>query len=299
MLLDRLPRLPENWRVDAGDSLVKFRVSGQLTTKVSVPSGIDWLDLKVEFRYGEEIIDAKAVLKSWRQGERFHRLDDGTLVRLPETWLQRHGVVHEELEAIRDANDGRIPDYAAPMLEALIEEAEGDSSRWESCLSELEEASAVPQRPTPDGLNAELRVYQKAGFLWLAWLRDRGFGGVLADDMGLGKTIQALTLCSMNIKRGPPSLVVAPTSVIYAWAEEAQRFVPSLKVAVFHGPNRPEKPPEDVDLIVTSYGLLRHASDAFNRPWRVLVLDEAQRIKNPESHVAKVTRAINAVSDLR
>ncbi|MEE2786173.1 MAG: SNF2-related protein [Myxococcota bacterium] len=295
VLLDRLPRLPENWRVDAGDSLVKFRVSGQLKTKVTIPSGIDWLDLKVEFMFGDESVDVKAVLKSWRQGERFHHLDDGTLVRLPENWLQRHGVVQEELEAIRDANEGRIPDYAAPMLEALIEEAEGDSSRWETCLNELEEASAVPQRPTPDGLNAELRAYQKAGFLWLAWLRDRGFGGVLADDMGLGKTIQALTLLlDEHRTEGPPSLVVAPTSVIYAWAEEAQRFVPSLKVAVFHGPSRPETPPDDVDLVVTSYGLLRHASEAFNRPWRVLVLDEAQRIKNPESHVAKVTRGINA-----
>ena len=80
------------------------------------------------------------------------------------------------------------------MLADLIGEAEGDVSIWESRMAELEEATAVPDRATPSGLVADLREYQQAGFRWLAWLRDRSFGGVLADDMGLGKTVQALTL---------------------------------------------------------------------------------------------------------
>ena len=182
-----------------------------------------------------------------------------------------------------------------PHVGRLDRGSKGDVSLWEARLNELEEASAVPQRPAPEGLNAELREYQRAGFLWLAWLRDRGFGGVLADDMGLGKTIQALTLLLDEHKKdGPPSLVIAPTSVIYAWEEEAHRFTPELKVCVFHGPNRPSVPPEDADIIITSYGLLRHASDAFSRPWRAVVLDEAQRIKNPESHVARIARSLNA-----
>ena len=74
------------------------------------------------------------------------------------------------------------------------------------------------------------------------------------------------------------------------------RFTPKLKVVVYHGPNRPATPPEDADIIVTSYGLLRYAADAFQRPWRCLVLDEAQRIKNPESHVARVARGLQAES---
>ena len=91
----------------------------------------DWLDLKVEFSYGDTVVDGRDVPKSWRKGERFHRLEDGTLVHLPEEWLRRHRVVHEELEAIRDANDGRIPHYAAPMLEDLLGEVDGDISAWE------------------------------------------------------------------------------------------------------------------------------------------------------------------------
>jgi len=296
ILLDGLPRLPEGWLVEADRDLVRFKVSGRLNSRVSVPSGTDWLDLKVEFLHGEEIIDSRAVLKSWRKGERFHRLDDGTLVHLPMDWLQRHGVVHEELEAIRASNEGRIPHYAAPMLEDLLDEADGDLSVWEARMSELEEATAVPDRAQPPGLEAELREYQQAGYRWLAWLRDRSFGGVLADDMGLGKTVQALTLLldEHHDHNETQSLVVAPTSVIYAWEEEAARFTPNLRVAVYHGSNRAPEPPKDVDVIITSYGLLRYAADAFLRPWRVLVLDEAQRIKNPESHVARVARGLQA-----
>ena len=98
------------------------------------------------------------------------------------------------------------------------------------------------------GLVADLRDYQDAGFRWLSWLRDRGFGGVLADDMGL-QTVQALTLLlSEHKKPGPASLVVAPTSVIYAWKEEAERFTPELKVSVFHGESAVSAP-EDADVI--------------------------------------------------
>ncbi|MEE2756473.1 MAG: SNF2-related protein [Myxococcota bacterium] len=296
ILLDGLPRLPEGWNVDADRDLLRFKVSGRLATKVSVPSDTDWLDLKVEFSHDGQVIDSLDVLKSWRKGERFHRLDDGTLVHLPMEWLQRHGVVHEELEAIRATNEGRIPHYAAPMLADLIGEADGDVSIWEERMAELEEASSVPDRAQPKGLKAELREYQQAGFRWLAWLKDRSFGGVLADDMGLGKTVQALALLldEHQAVKGGQSLVVAPTSVIYAWEEEAARFTPDLKVVVYHGSNRPKEPPEDADLIVTSYGLLRYAADAFKRSWRCLVLDEAQRIKNPESHVAKVARGLTA-----
>ena len=295
ILLEGLPRLPEGWRVDTSAKLSRFKVRGRLSSRVTVPSGVDWLDLKVEFYYGDTVVQGKDVLKSWRKGERFHRLDDGTLVHLPEEWLKRHGVVHEELEAIRESNEGRIPHYAAPMLEELLGEVDGDISAWEARLEELEDASRVPDRKRPEGLQADLREYQDAGFRWLSWLRDRGFGGVLADDMGLGKTVQALTLLlSEHLNDGPPSLVVAPTSVIYAWKEESERFTPALNVCVYHGSNRPPVPPEDADVVVTSYGLLRHAADAFDRPWRVMILDEAQRIKNPQSHVARVARRLNA-----
>ena len=94
-LADHLNSMPPNWRIEGGANLKNFRVVGRLTPRVSVPSGIDWLDLKIEFAAGDQVVDASKVLKAWRSGERFVRLEDDTLVRLPVEWLRTYGVLHE------------------------------------------------------------------------------------------------------------------------------------------------------------------------------------------------------------
>lgn len=295
VLLDGLPRLPATWRVEGSDALQTYRVAGRLAPRISVPSGIDWLDLKVQFAVGEQRIDAAEVLASWRAGRRFHRLPDGALARLPDQWLERHGAIGDEIEALRRAGGGRLQAHAAPLVAELLEQAEGDRDRWARIKARLDAVDAIPECEPPEGLHAQLRDYQKGGYRWLRWLRDLGLGGVLADDMGLGKTVQALALLlDTHAEPGQPSLVVAPTSVIYNWADEAARFTPSLKVHVHHGPQRPPLPPEDADLVITSYALLRADEVAFAGPWRVMILDEAQRIKNPRSNVARAARELDA-----
>lgn len=295
VLLDGLPALPPDWVIEGTERLRRFRVAGRLSPRVSVPSGIDWLDLRIEFTVGDQAVSAGAVLESWREGRQFHRLPDGSLARLPDAWLSRHGAQSEEVEALRQAAGGRLHAHAAPLVAELIGDAEGETTRWARIKARLDAFETIPERAPPEGLHAELRTYQKAGFRWLCWLRDLGLGGVLADDMGLGKTVQALTLLlDTHDRPGPPSLVIAPTSVLYNWAEEAARFAPSLTVHVHHGPTRPTAPPDDVDLVITSYALLRADEAAFDRPWRVLVLDEAQRIKNPRSNVARAARNLLA-----
>ena len=207
---------------------------------------------------------------------------------------QKYGVVLEEIEVIRKQNDGQLPSYSAPLVEGLLEEAEGDLSGWYNELERLATAQNVPRRDLPAGLTAELRSYQLVGFCWLAWLKEQGFGGVLADDMGLGKTLQAITyLLDTHKTPGSPSLVVAPTSVLHAWFAEAKKFAPELKVYVHHGSNRRDSVDDSVDVVVTSYTLLRLDSQVFERPWRTVILDEAQRIKNPASHIARTCRELN------
>ncbi len=295
-LADHLSSLPPNWRVEGGSTLKNYRVVGRLSPRVSVPSGIDWLDLKIEFQAGGHVVEASQVLKAWRSGERFVRLEDDTLVRLPVEWLKTYGVLHEELEAVRAQHDGRLPSYSAPLVQNFLDEAEGEVSGWLGELDRLAAAEDVPSRPQPEGLNADLRSYQFVGYCWLSWLREQQFGGVLADDMGLGKTLQAITLLLDEHKNdGPPSLVVAPTSVLHAWHAEAGKFAPSLNVYVHHGNRREKVIPADVDVVVTSYTLLRIDPEIFSQPWRLLFLDEAQRIKNPASHIARTCRELNAM----
>ena len=295
VLLDGIPALSQDWIIEGTDRLRRFRVAGRLSPRVSIPSGIDWLDLRIEFTVGDHAIPAAAVLDSWREGRQFHRLPDGSLARLPDAWLSRHGARSDEIETLRAAAGGRLHAHAAPLVNDLLAEAHGETTRWARIKARLDAFDTIPDRPPPAHLKAELRTYQKTGYRWLCWLRDLGLGGVLADDMGLGKTVQALALLlDTHDRPGPPSLVIAPTSVIYNWAEEAARFTPDLRIYVHHGPTRPANPPDDVDIVITSYALLRADEAAFDRPWRVLILDEAQRIKNPRSNVARAARNLNA-----
>lgn len=125
-----------------------------------------------------------------------------------------------------------------------------------------------------------LRPYQQAGVEWLSFLTQNGFHGILADDMGLGKTVQVLAYLS-TIDHTAPSLIVMPTSLLYNWKKEAERFYPSLKVAVHHGPEREKCELPAADLVLTSYGTLLRDRDLFKQTtFQCLFLDEAQSIKN-------------------
>jgi non-specific serine/threonine protein kinase len=148
-------------------------------------------------------------------------------------------------------------------------------------------------------LKGTLRPYQQVGMRWLYLLAKLGLGACLADDMGLGKTIQVLSLL-LVLKRqssGKPSLLVAPASLLANWASELERFAPSLKVMIAHSSaasgeelkNMPAEALADVDVVITSYGSLLRLPWFAETSWRLVVLDEAQAIKNPN---AKQTRAV-------
>ena len=152
----------------------------------------------------------------------------------------------------------------------------------------LRDIHELPAAEVPTTVRADLRGYQKEGYRWLQFLASQGLHGILADDMGLGKTLQTLThLAAEHAKRpGKPSLIVAPTSVVPNWYAEANRFVPELKILTLHGPNRHDEfdAIPDADIVLTSYPLLgRDIDELASHQWHVVVLDEAQHIKNPKS----------------
>ncbi len=174
------------------------------------------------------------------------------------------------------------------------------STRWmgdEKMLHLIEKLGhfeGIVDNPAPKGLHAELRPYQKQGYNWLHFLNYYGLGGVLADDMGLGKTIQTLSfILSLKEKEKlkKPCLVVMPTSLVGNWASEAARFTPALRVLVLHGKTRAEKfkDIEKADLVFSTYPLITRDIEILKEThWSLVILDEAQAIKNP---TAKMTQA--------
>ena len=168
-------------------------------------------------------------------------------------------------------------------------------------LKALRSLQGLAEADPGDALKGRLRPYQQMGVRWLYLLTKLGLGACLADDMGLGKTIQVLALLLL-LKRESganprPSLLIAPASLLANWASEIERFAPSLKTLIAHtsaGPAgdfktlRPDRL-RDVDLAITTYGSLLRTAWIAEVPWRLVVLDEAQAIKNPD---AKQTRAV-------
>ncbi|HLT04385.1 MAG TPA: DEAD/DEAH box helicase [Pseudomonas sp.] len=187
----------------------------------------------------------------------------------------------------------RLPRADAARLQRL----DGEDLRWEGgerlreLAQRLNRLGSQPM-PQPDGLQARLRPYQQQGLAWMQALGELGMGGVLADDMGLGKTLQTLAFILAEKNAGrltAPALIVMPTSLIPNWLEEAARFTPQLKVLALQGPRRHGlfSRLSEYDLLLTTYALLpRDAAKLSQQPLHLLILDEAQNIKNARSKAA-------------
>lgn len=217
--------------------------------------------------------------------------------------VEKGGSELDAAEALRLALLGEVPVPDAPGVSADVI-AEGSVQR----ALEIVSGQVEPHErlPIPDALSATLRPYQERGFNWLESVTHVGFGACLADDMGLGKTVQVLThmLHIAQKKRAARFLVVCPTSVIGNWCREIRRFVPTLAPIVHHGASRPssksalkrridDRRGPDGAIVVTSYALVRGdqawLSDCV---WDMVVLDEAQNIKNPEAGQSRAVRRL-------
>jgi SNF2 family DNA or RNA helicase len=233
-------------------------------------------------------VDASVVLRAWREGRSLVALASGAgdgrfdgLAPLPGDWLARYG---------RD--DGSLPRAALPDVARLAASLGAEPPPELATLRGLVDGfDAIAPAALPPDLRAELRPYQRAGVDWLCFLRDAQLGALLADDMGLGKTLQVL--CALPASGTGRTLVVCPTSVLDNWADELHRFRPGLSVALHRGSARQLDPSADVT--VTSYALLRIDAAALAAvAWDVVVLDEAQAIKNPASQAARAAHALRA-----
>ncbi len=274
----------------------------------------DWFGLALEIDVEGEMIPLLPILLQWLEMHSPSALQEGKplLIRRGQRWLRLDAAMLKplfdtlvELFDRPQLDDQQQLSLSRPQLARLA--ALGGSDAWSLGGSErlrqladrLHHFNGIEPCEPPIGVDALLRDYQYQGFEWLQFLASYGFGGVLADDMGLGKTLQTLTHLQAEKNQGrllQPALVVAPTSVLHNWQREAQRFTPSLRVAVLHGSGRHALLENigDFDLLITSYALLIRDQAQFKRRLSWLVLDEAQTIKNPLSKSAQAARAVDA-----
>ncbi|MFG2637066.1 SNF2-related protein [Streptomyces sp. NPDC048362] len=217
------------------------------------------------------------------------------VVRLRDRWV----LVDPALVRKARKRELGLLDPVDALSVALTGEAEIDGETVEAvpvgALATLRDRLTAGLRPAdpPAGLAATLRDYQLRGLAWLDLMTSLGLGGCLADDMGLGKTV---TLIALHLKRArtEPTLVVCPASLLGNWQREINRFAPGVPVRRFHGPDR-TLDGLDGGFVLTTYGTMRAtAPHLAERPWGMVVADEAQHVKNPYSATAKALRTIPA-----
>ncbi len=292
----RFTDLMKEWNVDlmGFDGLKNLRVNvHKPETLVHVSSGIDWFDASIELKFGEQVVSIIEVKKALAQRQGFVKLGDGSIGLLPEEWLQKYSLLLKMGEA--KGNKVRLKKYHFSVLDELLSEIDEDSLQEELVIKKekLENilSNDYSRIPAPDHLTATLRPYQLAGFQWLLFLNEAGWGGILADDMGLGKTVQTLAFFQYFKNQNPEVkfMVVCPTTLMYNWENEIKKFTPELTHVIHHGPKRRIDPGTYTEeIIITTYGTMRSDIKAFKEiEFDYVVLDESQSIKNPQSQVAK------------
>ncbi len=284
------------WRVEAEGKLI--RQAGEF--KLAVTTGIDWFELGGQVDFGGQAVPLPDLLAAARRGETMVSLGDGSMGMLPEDWLKKYGLLADLGNAEDENGPIRFGKAQAGLLDALLA-SQPDIKLdigFGKVRQNLPRFEGVHPREAPPGFRGELRPYQKEGLGWLEYLQKFDFGGILADDMGLGKTVQVLALLQSRRARRQskgPSLIVVPRSLVFNWAEEAEKFCPRLRVLDYTGPNRHATREDfpDFDLIITTYGTLRtDIVELSQTTFDYVILDEAQAIKNADSQAAKAARLL-------
>lgn len=240
----------------------------------------------------------------------YHTLPDGRLLPLPgarlspilKAMIELIGPRGDKLEGgkikLHRAEAASLAEFAGQLGPDVAWAA--SSERLMDLGRDLRRGRGIKDVKPPKSFKGALRPYQRDGLAWLDFLRETGFGGVLADDMGLGKTVQALAFLSREKAEGrleKPALIISPTSVLPNWQSEAARFAPKLSVLALRGLDRRmlfDAIPEN-DVVLTTYPLLARDHEVLlEQEFHVAILDEAQAIKNPKATVTGLAHRINA-----
>jgi len=282
--------------------LKKFRYSTHTPRFiVEASASIDWFELKVRIEWGDQVVSLKEIRKAILSQQDTIMLEDGTLGHIPAGWISQYSLLFRS--GIEDNGVLRVSKLHYTLLDDILDKVDNNTVQQDIAArkEKLLHYDSIEKAPLSKEIKATLRPYQLSGFHWMQALDELGWGGCLADDMGLGKTLQTISFLQFVKEKYPGStqLVVCPTSLIFNWESEMQKFCPSLKAYTYYGLQREFTSSHfnEYDIVLTTYGTIRndleHLSDFL---WQYIILDESQSIKNPDAQVTRAVNKLNAVN---
>lgn len=262
----------------------------------------DSFEISLYGQAGEEKINFEDIYDKVQSGEKYSRVRSLGFVEFPVQDIYAMMRSFNSFDVYRN-NDNKfiVKTYRAGLLNELKNLGTDliFSKKFEDFWQQMSTFSTAEDTALPKSIKGDLREYQLKGFNWLWFMYKYGLNGILADDMGLGKTLQALALLQKaKEKDGPmPTLVICPTSVVFNWELEIQKFTPNLTCLKLSGMERKEffKEIPKYDIVITSYALVRRDIEKLKKVgFRYVILDESQNIKNALSQTAQAVKKLNA-----
>ncbi len=280
------------------NELKKFKYNtNKPSWDMKISSGIDWFDVKIKVSWGDQEVNLRDIRKAILNNQDFIVLDDGSIGVLPEEWIVKYSKLFKFSSEEKDGV--KIYKKQFNIVELLFSEiSEQDIiAEINEKKQKLLHVEDIITAPVPKTIKATLRPYQETGYQWMQVLDEISWGGCLADDMGLGKTLQTITFLAYIKQKynNPTSLIVCPTSLIYNWESELNKFCPDLSYYLYYGNDRSIDTDalQKFDIVITSYGVIRNDLEKLNKcSWEYVILDESQAIKNPEALSTKAVQLL-------
>ncbi len=273
----------------------------KIKVDIKVLSGINWFNAEVDVKFGKQKASLKKIHLAVKNKRKYVVLDDGTQGIIPTEWIEKFKQYFIAAD-ISDDDHLTLQKVNFSQVEELFEEEMLDNSvKRELALyrEKADDFTTIEKVKVPAGLKGKLRGYQKEGLNWLNFLDEFNFGGCLADDMGLGKTVQIIAFVLLQKQKigQNTNLLVVPTTLIFNWKAEIEKFAPELKVLILRGPERSRETAhyKNYDIILTTYTtLLTDVNFLKSYIFNYIFLDESQQIKNPESQRYKAVKLLQS-----
>ena len=257
--------------------------------KYNITDNIDWFDINIDVEIGEFTIPFKKIVAEIKRGNKEITLPNNEVFIFPEEWFTLSDAL---TNAKKSGNRFQIKKYQLDVLNLI---------KSKKIKDHLKNLVHIQEEKPSSQLKGTLRKYQLDGLSWLMFLKNNHFGGILADDMGLGKTIQTLAFLQLakakKVKNKPPFLLIAPTSLLFNWQQEIEKFTPNLSYTIHSGGRRVKDPAKfsKFDLVITTYGLIRNDFELFSEmDFDIIIIDESQNIKNYRSKTAQQINKLKA-----